>query len=219
MLTKPWPAAPPRIHVEAGAVVADLESEHTVGLDDRDRRSCVLAGVLAGVLERLEGAEVDGGLDVVAVTSDIDEIDGRRERGSAGRRRERVGEPARHEQRREDAVGERPELGDRRLDVTLDLVDHRHRIGGVVLDGVARQAELDGERHEVLLGPVVEVAFELAPLAVAGGHDAGAGVLQLLVADAQFVETGLESGVELHVVQRQPDLAGDLGEDGVLGSR
>ena len=88
---------------------------------------------------------------------------------------------------------------------------------GVVLDRVVRQTEFDRQCDEVLLGAVVQVAFELAPLGVAGGHDAGTRVLQLLVADAQLVEAGLERGVELHVVQRQADLAGDLGEHGVLG--
>ena len=68
------------------------------------------------------------------------------------------------------------------LHVALDLVDHRHRVGRVVLDGVVGEAELDGERDEVLLGAVVQVALELAPLGVAGGDDAGPRVLQLLVA-------------------------------------
>ena len=58
------------------------------------------------------------------------------------------------------------------LQVAADLVDHRLRVGRVVDDGVLGQAQLDGERDQVLLGAVVQVAFELAPLGVAGGDDA-----------------------------------------------
>ena len=39
---------------------------------------------------------------------------------------------------------------------------------------VVGETQLDGEGDEMLLGAVVEVAFELAPLGVAGGDDAGA---------------------------------------------
>ena len=55
-------------------------------------------------------------------------------------------------------------------------------VGRVVLDRVAGEAELHGQRDEVLLGAVVQVALELAALGVAGGDDAGAGLLQLVVA-------------------------------------
>ena len=98
-----------------------------------------------------------------------------------------------------------------------ELVDHRLGVLGVVLDGVAGEAELHGEGHEVLLGAVVQVPLELAALGVGGGHDAGPRLLQLVVAQPQLVEAGLERRVELHVVQRQADLAGQLGEHAVLG--
>ena len=113
-------------------------------------------------------------------------------------------------------MGEGAQLLDGVLDVPLDLVEHRHRVARVVLHGIARQAHLHGQRHEVLLGAVVQVAFELAPLGVAGGHDARPRLLQLSVAELQLVEAGLERGVELHVVQRQRDLAGELGQHPVL---
>ena len=106
---------------------------------------------------------------------------------------------------------------DRVLQVALDLVDHRHGVVGVVLDRIPGEAQLDGEGDEVLLGAVVEVALELAPLGVAGRDDAGPRLLQLVVAQLQLVEAGLQGGVELHVVQRQGDLAGELGEHVVLG--
>ena len=58
----------------------------------------------------------------------------------AGRGGQRLGEAAGDEQRREDAVGERAQLGDRVLQVAADLVDHRLGVVGVVLDRVLRQA-------------------------------------------------------------------------------
>ena len=69
---------------------------------------------------------------------------------------------------------QRPQLGDRTLHVGFDLVDHRHRVIGIVLDGVVREAQLDGQRHEVLLGAVVQVALELAALGITRSDDAGA---------------------------------------------
>ncbi len=77
---------------------------------------------------------------------------------------------------------------------------------------VLGEAQLDRQRDEVLLGAVVEVALELAPLRVAGGHDAGARGAQLVVGLSQLVERGLQGGVELHVVQGETDLAGELGQ-------
>ena len=69
-------------------------------------------------------------------------------------------------------MGQDAQLGDRVLEVALDLVDHRQRVGGIVLDRVLGETQLDGEGDEMLLGAVVEVALELAPLGVAGRDDA-----------------------------------------------
>ena len=51
----------------------------------------------------------------------------------------------------------------------------------------------------MLLGAIVEVAFQLAPLGVAGRHDASPRVLQLLVALLQLLQAGLQGGVELRL--------------------
>ena len=89
-------------------------------------------------------------------------------------------------------------------------------VGRIVLHGVAGQADLHRQRDEVLLGAVVQVALELAALGVAGGHDAGPGLLQLGVRALQLVERRLQRGVELDVVQGEADLAGQLGEHAVV---
>ena len=47
---------------------------------------------------------------------------------------------------------------------------------------------------------------------VGGLDDAGSGRAQLVGLAADLVERLLERGVELHVVQRETDLAGELGE-------
>ncbi len=91
----------------------------------------------------------------------------------AGRGPQRAAEAVGHEQRREDAVGQRAQLGHGLLHIALQLVDHRLGVVGVLVDGVARQAQLHRQRYEVLLRTVVEVALQLASLGVTGGHDAG----------------------------------------------
>ena len=53
----------------------------------------------------------------------------------------------------------------------------------------------------MLLGAVVQVALDLAPLGVGGGDDAGPGQPQLLGLALQLVEGLLQGRVELHVVE------------------
>ena len=69
----------------------------------------------------------------------------------------------------------------------------------------------------MLLGAVVQVALDGAPLRVAGFDDAGAGGAELVGLAPNLVERLLQRRVELHVVQRQPDLARELGERLVVG--
>ena len=139
------------------------------------------------------------------------------QRGAAGRGAERVGEAAVHEQRRVDAVREVAELLHGFLEIEPDLVEHRLRLLGIGVGDLAREAHTDRERDEVLLRAVVQVAFDAAPLGVGRLHDAGAGRAQLVGLAAHCVERLLERGVELHVVEREPDLAGELGEREVVG--
>ena len=207
--------------LEPGAVVDDREPQRPVPLGDRARVTMAsIAGVLAGVLHRLEHAEVHGRLDLVPSSGrcpSVSTVVGSAARAAAAG-------SASSSPPDTSSGGKMPWASARSswigvLDVALDLVDHRDRVVRVVLDRVTGEAQLDGQRHEVLLGTVVEVALELAPLGVAGGDDAGARLLQLVVAHLQLVEAGLQRGVELHVVQRERDLAGELGQDAVLGLR
>ena len=112
-------------------------------------------------------------------------------------------------------MGERAQLCDGFLQIAADLVDHRLGVGGVVDDGILCQAQFDGQRYQMLLCAIVQVAFELATLGVAGRDDAGARVTQLDVARLELLERCLQRRVELHVVQRQANLAGQLWNDAV----
>ena len=96
------------------------------------------------------------------------------------------------------------------------LVEHLVARGRVVGDDVAGQAEVDGQGDQVLLGAVVEVALDPAPLGVAAGDDPGPRLAQVVGLLAQLVERGLERGVELGVVEGQADLAGQVGEHAVV---
>ena len=53
------------------------------------------------------------------------------------------------------------------------LLEHGRRRRRVGVEQLAGQTELDGHRHEVLLGAVVEVALDPAAALVGGGDDAG----------------------------------------------
>ena len=101
-------------------------------------------------------------------------------------------------------------------DLLGELVDHRLGGLGVVADQVAREPQVHRERDQVLLRAVMEVALHPAPLGVRGGHDPRPGLAQLVGLLAQLVEGRLQRGVQPGVVQRQADLAGQLGEHPVV---
>ena len=173
--------------------------------------------MLAGVLERLEAAEVHGRLDVAVVAADPlgDELDveraavarpraaprgARSRRAAAGRCRGRArGAPGwcPAPRRRARRASRRPPAG--------SSATH-----------VLRETEVDGERDEVLLGAVVQVALDAAALGVAARHDACPRRAKLVGLAAQLVEGCLQRGVELGVVQREADLARELGEHAVV---
>ncbi len=74
------------------------------------------------------------------------------------------------------------------------------------------QPQVHRQGHQVLLGPVVQVALHPAALRVAAGHDAGPGFTELVRLPPELVQGGLQCRVETDVVERQASLAGQLGE-------
>ena len=114
-------------------------------------------------------------------------------------------------------MGEVAQLLDRLLHVDRELLEHLDRRSGSSATMSRARLEVHRQRHEVLLGAVVQVALDAAALGVGGGHDPRPRGLQLAGLAAHLVEALLQRGVEVHVVQGQADLAGQLGEGLVVG--
>ena len=139
------------------------------------------------------------------------------ERAAGRRGAQRLGQAAVDQQRRVDAVGEVAQLLDRRPGRARPAARASPcRAAGVVGDDVLGQAQVHGQRHQVLLGAVVQVALDPAALGVAGRDDAGPRFAQLVGLLAQLIQGGLQGGVELHVVEGEADLAGQLGQHAVV---
>ena len=143
-----------------------------------------------------------------------DQLDG--QGGPVGRRLQRGLQAPVPQQRRVDPVGQLAELVEGVLHVAAQLVQHLVRRRPVGVDELLDQPHLHGQGDEVLLGPVVQVALDLAPGLVGRGDDAQAGGRQLLVAFLELLERGLQGRVEADVVQGEADLTGELGEDPVV---
>ena len=92
---------------------------------------------------------------------------------------QRVVEAAVGEHRRVDAVRERPQLLERLVHLVLELAQALDAALGIAPDDLLGQLELDPQRDEPLLGAVVQVALDPAPLVLGAGRDAGARELQL----------------------------------------
>ena len=153
----------------ADAVVADAHDESAVSPPgaDGDLRGM---RVLCRVGERLAGDEVGRGLQAIveAFVRGVEPDAQRRPRRQlAQRRRQSVVEAG-----RPDAAGQLAQLLDRVAELRDGLVELLRlaaRRGEPPLD----VAQGESDRHEALLGAVVEVSLQPAPLLVAGGHDPG----------------------------------------------
>ena len=136
----------------------------------------------------------------------------RGERGAVAGGAQRVGQAAVHEQRRVDPVREVAQLLHRVLEIGRDLVEHLLRGVGIGVGELSREPRAHRQRDEVLLRAVVQVALDAAPFEVGGLDDAGTGAPQLVGLTSDLVERVLQCRVELEVVQREADLARQLGE-------
>jgi hypothetical protein len=197
MLTNPWP---PRAR-------AGSKPELDGGL----------GRVLAGVLQRFQAAEVDRSFQVGRVPAHVvGDVHGHRERAPAGRGPQRLAETTVGQERRIDAVGQFAQLLDRVLYVGGQLVEDLDRALRVLGHDVLGQPQVDGQRDQVLLGPIVQIPLHPAAFGVTAGHDAGAGGPQFLGLFAQLVQGGVQRGVQLDVVEGQAGLPGQLGEHPVV---
>nr|WP_228431103.1 hypothetical protein [Baekduia soli] len=135
--------------------------------------------VLGDVGQRLGDDEVGGRLDGLGqapVDGDVGEHRHGRALGQRGHRRR---EATVGQDRRVDPAGQLAQLGQRAGEPLAQPVDHRRELR-VVAHAPAQQAQLQRERHELLLGAVVQVALDAPARPVGGLHDPQARLAQLL---------------------------------------
>jgi hypothetical protein len=147
------------------AVIVDLDDQLTVLFAHGDVGTRC-AGMAGNVGKRLGDDEVGGRLDRGRVAS-VRDGDGYRLRRSLGERFDRGAKAGFGEDRRMDAAGEIPDLGDRRLEFGRRLVEEARRPG----NGLLRQLETHRESDEALLRAVVEVALHASSLRIASFDD------------------------------------------------
>ena len=155
-------------------------------------------GVFGGVLQRFQAAEVHRRLGVLAESPDPVGFDRHRQWGLAGLGVECGGQAQVGQQRRVDPAGEVAQVFQRAGGVCFEVAEDRPGLGRIRGDGGLGQLELDGQGDQVLLGAVVDVAFQPPPGLVLGGD-------QPLPGGAQVLD---QPGVG----QRQPGLGGDVGD-------
>ena len=178
----------------ADAVVGDLDGQPAVRARDVDRRPGGV-GVLGDVGERFGGDEVGRRLDGAGRRSVADgQLD--RHRRAPRERGERGGESFLGEDRRVDAAGERAQLGERVDGLGVRLGEELVEGGAAVGEPAAGELEREPDPEQALLGAVVEVALEAAPLGVAGFDDARAG-------GAHLGELGAQLGLQARVLERE----------------
>ena len=139
-----------------------------------------------------------------------------RQRVAVRRGAERLDQPAVDQERRVDPVRQLAQLLNRLLDLAGQLVEHLEPCLRVVDDDVPGQAQVHRQRDEVLLRAVVQVPLDAATFGVAAGHDARPRLAERVGLLADLVQGRLQGGVELRVVQGQPDLPGQVGQDTVV---
>ena len=152
-------------------------------------------GVFGGVCQRLGHQVVGGDLDGLGRHPGHLDFQLYRKRAAAGQLLDRCAQSAFAQDRRVDAPRDFVYLhgylgqarGDaRHLFSQLSEVGRRQRFG---------RARVKRQRHQALLGAVVQIAFDAAALTISGRHDPFA--------------RGDQLGIELGVVQGDRQLAGD----------
>ncbi len=180
--------------VETLAVVGGREGQAAVGFREDDG-GLGGVGVLRGVVERFEDAEVHGSLDLLRVAADAISSDGDGDRGLARLCGERGGQPFGGQQWRVDAVRQLPQRLNGVVGIGRQPVDDLRGLGRLCAFGQRfGDAELDLQRHQLL---------QTAPLLVLRGHQTPPRVTQLL-------ETRQQVGGQLHVLEHQPGLGREL---------
>src|SRR5436190_4589314 len=199
-----------RDEIEPHAVVRHLEVDPAGSATERNGDTRVRTRVLDGVLNRLERAVVDRGLDAGSGPPDAVVDDPYRNRSAAGKCRYRGAEASLAQDRRVDPMREGAELLDGGRRVRGKLVELVPDLAfGRLLAG---KLELDLDCHQPLLGAVVQVALEAEALTFRGLDDPGARGVQLVD----------ESRVLQQQKRGRPEAVDDLGlvgEHGIVNHR
>ena len=130
--------------------------------------------MLGHVLQRLQRAEVDGALRVLRVAADLIRLDLHRYRAPGRLRVQGHDQAAFGQQRRVDAAGQGAQVVQRRAELCLQVGDRLPEEVWVV-GRFGQQAELDGQRDQLLLRAVVQVPLDLAPFCILGFHQPAPG--------------------------------------------
>ena len=184
--------------IEAAAVVGHREAQRMVSLGDR-HGGRGRGGVLRDVLHRLEAREVHGRFDILRVPGDRVGADLDRQTRLPRLRLERRDESLVRQERRIDAPGEVAEILQRGVGLALELADQLARLLRVPFDQAVGELELDGERHQLLLRAVVDVALQPPALGILRGD-------QPLLRGLQIVQSRLERLGQSHVAEHESGL-------------
>jgi hypothetical protein len=168
MPCKPVPGGRP--DVEPPSIVFHLEPEPAVVPGDPDDRSARVR-VLRDIVQRLEAAEVDGGLNRLGVAGVVDHVDRHRDRHLPSLRLEGGTEPLVGEERRIDAPREVAQIVESSFGVSLDVAEQFGALGGIPFSQLLGEPGLDGKGDQLLLGAVVEVALDPPSLLVLRGDE------------------------------------------------
>src|SRR5262249_15550891 len=122
--------------------------------------------------ERFAAAEVDRSFELRRIADEVFHIDSNVDAGRRRRAKQRLTEASCFEQRRIDPSRQPPQGVESVLQVALDLVEQRLCSCRLGAGELARELELDTERHEVLLDAVVKRAFDLATFGIGTGEKA-----------------------------------------------
>jgi hypothetical protein len=126
-------------------------------------------GVFSGVLQCFQAAEIHRRLGVLAEPPDGVGVHDHRQRRLAGLGAQRGGQAQVGQQRRVDAAGQVAQVFQRSGGVCFELAEDRPGLGRICGDGGLGQLEFDGQGDQVLLGAVVDIAFQPAPRLVLRG--------------------------------------------------
>ncbi len=169
----------------ARAVLDDLEDEHPPLFLNGDRRR----DPVARLLERLDAAAVHrpGGFGGNRGRRDLNLCG---DAGSGGSGAQRRAQPARLEQGRMDPQGEAPERVQSVPQVAPHPVEEGDSPGRVGVDQPAGVLQVDREPDQVLLGTVVQLALDAAPVGIGSEHEP-------LPRRSQLVDLGAQAVAQL----------------------